>query len=83
MSKTIYFRCINGVAEYDDKKKNEGNVLSFKNEIWKVIESDETSFLLECVEGPNVGWEFGFTLKQMTECFEWISNYNETQLLTN
>ena len=74
-----HFRCIKGVAEFFEKDQKEGNVLSFKNEVWKVIDADDTGYQMECVEGPNEGWEFSFTLKQMAECFEWIPNYDPNQ----
>lgn len=76
---THYFRCIKGVTGFFEKDQKEGNVLSFKNEVWKVIDANETEYLMECVEGPNLGWEFGFTLKQMAENFEWIPNYDPNQ----
>ena len=74
---TFYFRCISGVVELFDKKEEDGNILSFKNEIRKELESDENGYTLECVEGPNKGWDINFTLIQMGTCFEWLPDYVE------
>lgn len=74
-----YFKCVKGVFEPHDSKKPKdgGNILSFVNEIWEFVESDETGTTMKCVEGPNSSWEFGFTNQQMVECFVWDKAYTD------
>lgn len=78
---THYFRCIKGVFEKDD---DVSNVLSYKNELWKVLETDDGGVLMTCIEGMSKGWDISFTNQQMAECFEWVKSVEyENELSTD
>lgn len=64
-----YFRCIKGLMIKEDEKTT--NILSHKNEVWKVNEWTGDGAEMICVAGPNLDWEFFFTNKQLCEHFEW------------
>ena len=65
------FKCVKGVVGYFDETRKDGNMLSFKNEKWKLLEKTDTGCFMECTSGPNEGWEIEFTFEQMAENFEW------------
>lgn len=66
---THYFRCIKGLLIKEDD--NTTNILSHKNELWKVTEWTGDGAEMICVEGASFDWEFFFTNKQLCEHFEW------------
>jgi len=74
MKNGIHFKCVKGILEFNTPKTKEGTILSHKNEIWRLIEIDESSYLMRCVEGPNIDFEFNFTLNQMINNFEWVKH---------